>query len=193
MRVMYFDYPSLPAAVAVIRAHLALGRHAGLASSAAQPLMFGGFDTLGLEMTVPLTLDQQEEIGRWSTTAAQVGLEVTTPRSRPPTTPAHVIGDLADELGLGRDWRQAVIVAYWSDRVDIGHKSELVRLANHVGLPEQEVASALTDRHRAQQVRRRMVAARQRGIGGVPVIEIDGTLLSGDLSDDAWDTMIRSW
>lgn len=192
MRVLYFDYPSLPAVVAVVRAEAALRRYAG-SGNRPPMLAFAGFDTLGLEVAVPVTLDQLEEFDRWRDGAAAVGLDVVRPQLRPATTLAHVVGDLADERRQGHRWRTRVITAYWTQGADIGDPTVLRRLASDINLPGGEVAASLGDVRRAQRVRRRMVAARQRSIGGVPVIDVDGTLVAGDLSDESWDALLASW
>jgi len=187
MRVLYFDYPSLPAVVAVLHAHGALARNPGL------KIEFGGFDTLGLDVSVPVTLDQLEEIDRWRNDAESIGLEILCPINRPATTAAHVIGDLAEEIGGGIQWRQRVIRAYWSEGEDLGEPSVLIELARQAGMPQDQVHVALSDTMRHQRVRRRMVAARQRGVGGVPVIDADGALMPANLTADQWDEMLAHW
>ncbi|MEX0592366.1 MAG: DsbA family protein [Nitriliruptoraceae bacterium] len=187
MRVLYFDYPSLPAVVAVLHAHGALVRNRG------REIDFGGFDTLGLDVSVPVTLDQREEIDRWRDDAVSIGLEVCPPTIRPATTAAHVIGDLAEEIGSGMEWRQRAIRAYWSDGEDLGDPSVLVELARESGMLDEQVHVALSDTTRHQLVRRRMVAARQRGVGGVPVIDADGALMPANLTAGQWDEMLGHW
>lgn len=186
MRVLYFDYPSLPAAVAVLRAQRAVARHA----PAPIPLAFGGFDTLGLDVAVPVTLDQRAEFDAWSGRARDAGLDVALPTRRPATTIAHVIGDLADESGCGSAWRAATFEAYWQHDADLGDTDVLIRLAGVVGIDPSAVVTTVADHGRSQRVRRRMIAARQRGIGGVPVLDIDGVVISADLDDTQWDDLL---
>lgn len=186
MRVLYFDYPSLPAAVAVLCAQRAVARR----PAATLRLAFGGYDVLGLDVAVPVTLDQLEEIDAWGERARAVGLTVGRPSRRPATTLAHVVGDHADDVGLGEIWRTAAIEAYWRDDADLGDPDMLIDLARHVGLDAATVAAAVADTSRVRRVRRRMAAAHQRGIGGVPVLEIDGAIVDPHLDDAQWDELL---
>jgi predicted DsbA family dithiol-disulfide isomerase len=187
MRVLYFDYPSLPSAIAVVRAQRAVERHGpgGLA--------FGGFDVLGLDAPVPVTLEQLDDIDAWRADAARVGIDVRRPSDRPATTGAHVLGDLADEHGCGAAWRHLLIDGYWCRGWRLSDHGVLLAAAEQVGITADEASAALEDRNRLQRVRSRMVAARRRGVGGVPVLEIDGTLVAASLDDEQWTEIISGW
>lgn len=173
---LFFDYPSPAAVVAVLRLQRLADE--GLAVG------FIGFDVLGLQVALPATLDQLEELERHQQRARELGLEMQRPRWRPPTLPAHVIGEVAEEHGLGAAWRWACLSGYWTRGIDLGDDVRLRELAASAGLPDGAVAEALADPARRAEVRARMLEARSRGIGGVPVLEHAGTLLSPDLPDD---------
>ncbi|MEX0836343.1 MAG: DsbA family protein, partial [Nitriliruptor sp.] len=66
---------------------------------------------------------------------------------------------------------------------DLADDATLPALAGDAGLDTAAVSDLLADRGARIQLRRRMLATRQRGIGGVPVLEVDGTLVSADLPD----------
>ncbi len=175
MLVLHYDVPSLPATVAVLR----LQRIA----DAGGVVEFRGIDVVGVDAALPVTLDQLDEIERWRDRAEALDLEVRRPRERPPTVAAHLVGVVAESRGLGAAWREAILRAYWTSGVSIGDPDELVSLADEVGLPTDEVRARLNDPAARVALRQRMTADRGRGIGGVPVLELDGTFVSAELRD----------
>lgn len=176
MLVCHFDYTSPAAAVAVLRLHAI--------ADAGGRVAFTGVDVLGLEATVPVTLDQLEELARHRDRLAALGLAVRRPTRRPPTLGAHLVGDLAEGADLGASWRTTVLGAYWERDVDLGDDTVLVELAERAGLDPAAAAALLADRPARIALRRGMTQLRGRGIGGVPVLDLDGTLVSADLPDD---------
>lgn len=176
MLVLYFDYASPASAVAVLRLQ-------ELANQGAQ-VAFVGIDVLGLEVSLPVTLDQLDELERWAPRARSLGLELRRPRVRPATIGAHLVGALATALDLGSAWRFAALEAYWTRGVDLGDDTRLVEIATAVGLPADRVRAELGDRARRAELRRTMTAHRGRGVGGVPVLEFQGTIVAADLDDD---------
>lgn len=172
---LFFDYPSAAASVAVLRLQRLADE--GL------PVSFLGFDVLGLQMAVPATLDQLAELERHQRRARELGLVMRRPRLRPATLGAHVVGEVAQDHGLGAAWRWACLSGYWTHGVDLGDDVQLRELAMSAGLPDIDVVEALSNPTRRAAVRARMRESRTRGIGGVPVLEHDGTLLPPDLAD----------
>ena len=176
MLILHFDYPSPAAAVAVLRLH-------ALAEGEAQ-VRFSGLDILGLDVSIPATLDQLEQVERFRRPAAALGLELRRPSRRPPTTVAHLVGDLADEVGCGREWRESCLRAYWRDDADLGDAAVLAEIGGGIGLERALLLEWLGDRRRRISARQRAAQQRRRGIGDVPVLEVNGTFLGADLSDD---------
>jgi predicted DsbA family dithiol-disulfide isomerase len=148
------------------------------------PVTFEGVDLLGLDVAIPVTLDQLEGIGRARAAAAELGLTLRRPSLRPPTLAAHLVGELATTAGVGAAWRERCVRAYWEDGHDLGAEPELLELAEAAGLVRDEVAAVLADRGRRLRLRQRMLATRSRGIGGVPVLEVaGGTYVPADLPE----------
>jgi 2-hydroxychromene-2-carboxylate isomerase len=173
---LYFDYVSAPAAVAVLRLQRLADEGASIA--------FSGIDVLGLEVTIPATLDQLEGVESARASARAVGLELRRPTLRPPTLAAHLVGDLATERGLGAAWRETCLRSYWERGADLGDETVLRELARDTGLADETVRARLADRERRTQLRQRMIVARGRGVGGVPVLEVaGGTFVTADLPD----------
>lgn len=175
MLVLHFDYTSLAAAVAVLRCQdlVDAGGRVG----------FKGIDPVGIEVSLPVTLEQYDEIERFRAEARGYGLPVRRPSRRPPTLRAHLVGDVASAQGLGAVWRDTVLRSYWGEDAALDDPDVLVELAAHAGMDPAAVRDQVEDPSAQQAVRQRMTADRGRGIGGVPLLEFDGTLLSAAISD----------
>jgi predicted DsbA family dithiol-disulfide isomerase len=176
MLTCHFDYTSPAAAVAVLRLQPIADDGGNVA--------FAGFDVLGLDAAIPVTLDQLEELDRVRERLVTLGLDVRRPTWRPPTLAAHLVGTLAETAGLGASWRTTVLRAYWEDDADIADPDRLAALAVTAGLDGETVATTVADRTARTALRQRMLLLRGRGIGGVPVLDLDGTLVSADLTDE---------
>lgn len=175
MLALHFDYVSAASAVAVLRLQAVADRGGTVA--------FSGVDVLGVEASLPVTLDQLAELEAFAPRAEQLGLPMRRPRMRPPTLSAHLVGELATSHDLGAAWRQAVLEAYWSRGAAIDDHDLLVELATGIGLPAAAVRERLTDPAQRVALRQAMTAHRGRGVGGVPVLELDGTFVPADLPD----------
>lgn len=175
MLVLHYDITSLAATVVALRLqHIA---------DVGGTVRFQGIDVLGVDAAVPVTLDQLDELERWRDRAEELGLTVQRPTLRPPTLSAHLVGVLATEGELGAAWRDAVFRAYWTDGVRLDDPEVLRELARDVGLDVAAVAAALEDPAARVALRQRMTSDRARGIGGVPVLELDGTFVPADLAE----------
>jgi 2-hydroxychromene-2-carboxylate isomerase len=182
--VLHFDYPSAASAVAVLRLQRLADE--GVAVG------FTGVDSLGLEVAVPVPPQRRDEAERCRAAAAGLGLELGAPSRWPPTLRAHLLGELADDLGQGGAWRRDCLDAYWCRDADLDDEQVLRGLAQQVGLDPSAVEQRLTDRALRVAARRRALTRRRRGVGGVPVIEVHGTLVPPDLADDALRALAAS-
>lgn len=152
------------------------------------PVQFRGIDVLGVDATLPVTLDVLAELERVAPRAADLGVVLGRPSRRPSTARVHLVADLAEDAGLARAWRTVTYRGYWQDDADLADREVLLGLAGGIGLDAELVATALADEAAVAAVRRRTNSARSEGIGGVPVLVAHGTLLSPDLDDDAlWE------
>ncbi|MBW3620166.1 MAG: DsbA family protein [Actinobacteria bacterium] len=162
MLVCFHDYTSPASAVAVRRLQRLADE--GL------PVAFEGIDVLGVEVSLPVTLDVLAQLDQHRSAAADLGLRLRRPDVQPPTLAAHVVGDVAERLGLGAAWRSVAYRAYWEDARDIADHAVLAELAGAAGLPDGAAEAALGDTRLRLDVRRRMGARRSEGVGGVPVL-----------------------
>jgi len=172
---LHHDVTAPRSALAVLR----LQRIADLG----HPVAFRGIDVLGVAVALPVTLDQLVDLEQVSATAAELGLVMRRPTLRPPTLDVHLVGEHAERAGLGAAWRLACLAAYWTDGADLSVHDVLVALAGRVGLDPAAVRDVLGDVPARNELRASMLALRALGIGGVPVLEVDGTLLSADVDD----------
>ncbi len=176
MITLIHDYTSPASAVAVLRCHRLLAD--GL------KVNFEGIDRNGVEVALPATLDVLDELERSRDAAAELGLELRKPGLLPPTVRTHAVGDLAQRQELGVAWREAAYRAFWEDGIDISLESELLGLAERVGLDVDEVDRHLADPASVRAVRMRAGYQRGRGVGGVPVVDADGTLVPATIGED---------
>jgi predicted DsbA family dithiol-disulfide isomerase len=176
MLVCFHDYTSPAAAVAVLR--LQRLADAGL------PVGFEGFEVLGVDAAIPPTLELLAQWERHRDDAAALGLELRRPQRQPPTLAAHVAGDVADRAGSGAAWRLACYRAYWEEGADLADPAVLREVARRAGVDPEAAARAAADRQLRTDTRRRMLARRAGGVGGVPVLDVGGTLVSGLLAEE---------
>jgi predicted DsbA family dithiol-disulfide isomerase len=173
--VLHYDFPSPAAAAATLRLQTI--------ADAGGAVAFSGLDVLGLAVTIPPTLDQLAEYERARAQAAAHGVELARPTGWPPTFDAHLVGDRAEAAGLGAAWRLACLRAFWVRGADLSSHDALRTLASDVGLDAATVDEVLGDVRARARRRQQDAASRRRGVGGVPVLELDGTLLGADLPD----------
>lgn len=176
MLTLFHDYTSPASAVAVAR----LRR---LADDGVRSQIVGT-EVLALDTTLPVTLDVLAELDAVQPAAGAEGLVLRRPPGLPPTASAHLIEDLAAAQGAADAWRERCYRALWTDGRNIADAATLVALAGEVGLTADAVTSALDDRVALLAIRRRFAGHRRDGIGGVPTISYDRTLVPGLLDDD---------
>lgn len=189
MLTLYFDYPSPRAVLALLELESVLAAARAVGDAPSVGLV--GIDPLGLDASVPVTLDQLAELERVRERLVAAGLEPVVPRLRPPTVRTHLVGGLAEVAGLGRAWRSACITAHWREGADLGAREVLLGLAVDVGLDGAAVVALLDDPAAVLGARRRTAALGRRGIGGVPVLELDGTFVAADLDAEGLRALLR--
>ncbi len=175
MLTLHHDITSPAAAVAVLRLQQV--------ADAGGQVRFSPLDTLGLEISIPVTRELLAELDRHHEQALALGLVLRRPSRQPPTLLAHVVGELAEAGGLGAAWRWSCLQGYWRQDLDLTDPQVLTELGVQAGLERDAVDERLADRAARMALRERMLAQRRRGVGGVPVLELDGALVPADLPD----------
>lgn len=176
MLTLYHDYTSPASAVAALRLQRLADE--GLA------VTFTGFEALGVDAHLPVTLDVTAAIGDLAAAAFAEGLVLRAPSALPPTARAHVLGALAEQRGLGASWREVCYRAFWEEGADIADVDVLTGLAARAGVGAATAGEDLRDATRVPEFRRTLVAHRRLGVGGVPVLLAHGTLVPALLPED---------
>lgn len=172
---LFHDYTSPASAIAVAR----LQR---LADEGVD-VDFVGFEAVGVDVTLPPTLEVLDALEHLQVEAANEGLVLRRPAATPPTAKAHAIAHLAEQHDLGASWRLRCYRAYWSDGADIDDDMILVDLARDAGLRGDVAQVALRRPGFVAEVRRRSGQHRRNGVGGVPTLLVQRTLVPGMLSE----------
>ncbi len=176
MLVLFHDYTNPASAIAVAR----LQRLADEGFA----VEFRGFDAFGVDMALPVTVDVKAALADLVPVAAAEGLELHEPELLPATGWAHALELLAEEQGRGADWRAVCYAAFWVQGVDLSSHDALRMLGSLAGLPGAEVDAVLSDPRRLAAVRRFAAAQRGNGVGGVPTLLVQRTLVPGLLPED---------
>lgn len=170
MLLLHHDPPSAGSLVAMLRLQQLVDE--GLA------VQFRGHDVLGVDLTLPATLEDLEDWERHRDEAAEFGWELPRPRRHPSTLAAHLVGLMAEEEHLDAAWRLATYRAHWLQDLDLGDPDVLVDLAGDIGLERERVRALVEDQDQRHRLRRVMLVHRGDGVGGVPVLAWNRTFLS---------------
>ncbi len=182
---LVFDYTSLACAVSALRLHTRMRA----TPDAVTAVRFSGIAQMDGTDELPVTIQLLDEWQRWQQPARELGLVAHRPLRAYSTFSAHVLGDIAEKAGFGMAWREAVFTAYFTHRVNVGDRGVLTELASSIGLEPTAVAAAFDDTMMRGQVRQRMARVRQLGIRGVPILDIDGTMVPATIDDEALDAL----
>jgi 2-hydroxychromene-2-carboxylate isomerase len=170
MMILHHDYPSAGS----LRAVLTLGELAGQGYD----VEFHGIDVMGLASSIPATLDDIRDWDLNRRALAELGWVVGRPRRHPPTLAAHMVEEAIEDDERATRWRMACYRAHWLEGRDIGEVAVLRELAADADVDPEQLAAHVEDREAAAAARRRMLAARGDGVGGVPVLEVNGSKVS---------------
>ncbi|SFB05251.1 Predicted dithiol-disulfide isomerase, DsbA family [Lentibacillus halodurans] len=117
-------------------------------------------------MSVEKAIDSNEDLGRQ---AAELGLTYNFDAMQHTNTfDAHRTAKYASEIGKGKEMTERLMHAYFTESELISDHTTLIRLANEVGLDEDEVTALLKVDDYAIHVRADEEQARQLGVQGVP-------------------------
>lgn len=182
MLILHHDYPSAGSLRAVLILHDLVDRGAHVT--------FHGLDVLGVATSLPATLDDLQDWMLHREPVADLGWDLPRPRRHPVTLAAHTVERACPDAGTARAWRTACYRAHWLHGDDLGDWDVLARLAAQIGMDADRVGELVSDRVGAAQVRRGMIAVRGDGVGGVPVLDVDGTKVSPFMSAEDLATLV---
>lgn len=176
MAILHHDYPS----AASLHAVLVLDDLAGDSNA----VTHHGIDVLGIDATLPATLDDLQDWTAHRGAVAELGWDLPRPRLHPPTVAAHAVERACDSAQQARRWRLACYRGHWLDGVDLGDWDALAALGRQADLDPAMVHAVVSDRVEAARIRREMMAVRGDGVGGVPVLDVAGTKVSPFMDRD---------
>lgn len=168
---LFHDYTVPASAVAALRVQRL--------ADEGRDVTFEGFEAIGVDATLPVTVEVLDAIASLADVAAGEGLTLRRPPGLPPTALAHVVGTVAEQHGLGASWRETCYRAFWEEDARLDDRAVLRDLAERAGLDPEPVSAALADRAFVAAVRRRQAGHRRNGVGGVPTILASRTLVPG--------------
>jgi predicted DsbA family dithiol-disulfide isomerase len=115
--------------------------------------------------------DRYEQVtGRVAQVAAQDGLlfDFEKQSVSPNTRKAHVLVSLAAKHRLQQRLVEAFFKAYFTDGTDLSDNNNLIAIAKEVGLPENEIVTALNDETALASIELEEKEMQKLGISGVP-------------------------
>ena len=175
MLTLFHDFTSPASAVAVAR----LQRLADEGT----PVDFVGMEAIGVDAMLPVTLDVIADVERLAAEAEDLGLLLRRPTALPPTAAAHAVASAAVTSAQEAAWRWTCYDAFWQDGANLADHEVLKGLGARAGLDADRVRQALDDRPLLAEIRRRTGERRRDGVGGVPTILAQRTLIPGLLPE----------
>ncbi len=177
MLTLFHDYTSPASAVAVARAHR-------LIAAEGLPIETVGFEAVGVDLRLPVPEQTHAELAEVAEDAEAEGVTLRPPPWLAPTALAHVVAEVAAQAERLHAWDAALYRAVWSHGAAIDEPAVLADLAEAVGLDRTTTEQALDDRVRLAAVRRRAGEHRREGVGGVPTLLAQRTLVPGLLAEE---------
>jgi len=122
-----------------------------------------------------------------------VGLEMKSPQVLANSRLALEAVEFANECGKAEMFEERVFRAYFHDNLDIGNGAVLADLGSDVGLDPVELNFALESNRYQSRLRDNAVAARERGVDGVPTFFIGDYPLVGAQSEQVMRQILQRY
>lgn len=123
---------------------------------------------------VPLA---RQDLARW---AKKMHIPVSPPPITTDPTRAGAVSILAEECGVLHTFVVNVLAAEWADGLDIGQAEVLMDVGERSGLDKIEVAAAMDDKARLDQLHDNWREAEELGVIGVPTFVIGDQIFWGN-------------
>lgn len=174
---LYYDLGSPYAYLAVARAEAVLGFAPRL-----EPILVGGIFQERGHGSWAHTEERSARIAEIEARAERYGLPpLRWPDGWPRNTLATMrAGVWADRLGAGEAFAKAGFSRAFADGDDVTDLAVLAELADSIGLPGGELATAVADPTVKEALRDATARAWARGVVGVPSTEVAGEVFFGD-------------
>lgn len=86
------------------------------------------------------------------------------------TLDAHVLLELAQQMGLQTQLKLRLFSAYFSEKKDVSNRKVLINEAVAVGIDREQAAELLADTKARRQIKAKIGQWQQMGISGVPTV-----------------------
>jgi 2-hydroxychromene-2-carboxylate isomerase len=174
---LYFDLGSPYAYLAAERAPRVLGVEPRF-----EPVLVGGIFVERGHGSWAHTAMRAQRIAEVEARAERYDLP---PLSWPPGWPNNTLTAMraatwADRLDSGRDFAVAAFRRAFQDGADLSLLDELAAVAASIGLPAKEMTTAIASREIKAALHASTERAWQRGVVGVPCLEVNGEVFYGD-------------
>lgn len=175
--VLYYDLGSPYAYLAVERATAVLGVAPRL-----EPVLVGGIFLERGHGSWAHTPERQARMVEVEARAADYGLPpVCWPAGWPNNTlKAMRAAVWADALGVGKEFAGAAFRRAFAEGGDLSRIEEVVEVVASVGLPSGELQAAIESQATKDALRQATARAWERGVVGVPCLEVRGEIFYGD-------------
>lgn len=178
---LYYDLGSPYAYLAVERAAAVLGVAPRL-----QPVLVGGIFAARGYGSWAHGPERAARIAELEQRARDYGLP---PFAWPTGWPNNTLGAMraavwAEQLGAGERFARAAFRRAFTAAADLSQLATLTDLAAQLDLPAAELTTAITSAAVKEELREATARAWERGVAGVPCVEVDGAIFYGD--DKLW-------
>jgi predicted DsbA family dithiol-disulfide isomerase len=141
-------------------------------------------------------IDSETRRMMWARIAAlgeTVGLEMKSPELLANSRLALEAAEFAKENGRAEIFEERVFRAYFNENINIGSQGVLCELASEVGLDRHELGLALESNRYQTRLKDNALAARERGVDGVPTFFLGDYPLVGAQSEEAMRQILRRY
>ena len=141
-------------------------------------------------------MDPQTRRMMWARIASlgeTVGLEMKSPDLLANSLLALEAAEFAKEHGRAEIFEERVFRAYFSENLNIGNQTVIAELAGEVGLDPDELNLALESNHYQKRLSDNTLAARERGVDGVPTFFVGDYPLVGAQSEEVMRQILHRY
>jgi predicted DsbA family dithiol-disulfide isomerase len=141
-------------------------------------------------------MDSETRRMMWARIAAlgeTVGLEMQSPEYLANSRLALQAAEFARERGKAEIFEERVFQAYFKENLNIGIQGVIAELATEVGLDRDELTLALEANHYESRLRDNALAARERGVDGVPTFFVGDYPLVGAQSEQVMRQILQRY
>ena len=112
-------------------------------------------------------------------------------KKTPNTVLSHLLINLSKQFNLQNEIIEKIYKSYFIDGLDIGDVKILINIAKENNIPENVFTNFIDDRN-TENINSKILIAKEKGINGVPFIEIGKDFISGSQSSIQLENVIKS-